>query len=200
MTLPTSRSSSSPTRRPAPRRTVRPCRANGSASSATAAISAVSTSGVRARGSGWSSFGMSAANSSRRVGASAQSQAVMSSNRFRSVSTTRCATTVDTCRPAPARARRPRQDRVRFQIRNSSISPRRISRSDPSSGCWLVSHSANGSRSLTRLSTVLGRSTAERVWTYRNSARRMGSAITTSANCCSTVRPVGLRRGGASSM
>ena len=55
--LPSSRSSSSPTRSPAACSTVKPPRANGSLRRATAFITAASTSGDNARGSGWSSLG-----------------------------------------------------------------------------------------------------------------------------------------------
>src|SRR4051794_31341787 len=62
-----------------------PTRAKRSSRPPTAAMTAASTSGGRARGndSGWR--GMSVSNSSRRRGASAQPQAVMSSRKPRTV-------------------------------------------------------------------------------------------------------------------
>ena len=60
---------------------------------------------------------MSAAKTSRLVGASAQSQAAMSSSMFRTLSTVDCATAGPIGR---ARALRPRQVLVRFQVRNAS--------------------------------------------------------------------------------
>jgi hypothetical protein len=78
---------------------------------------AASTSGGSALGSGWSSLGTSAANTSRLVGASAQPQAAMSSSKLRRLSTADCATAAEMVRPCPAATRRPRQGRVRFQAR-----------------------------------------------------------------------------------
>ena len=74
-------------------------------------------SGGSARGSGWSSLGTSAANTSRRDGASAQPQAAMSSSMLRKLSTADWATAAEMVRPFPAAARWPRHGRVRFQVR-----------------------------------------------------------------------------------
>ena len=81
-----------PSRMPVPRRMVSPVRANGSASSAIAAIRSRSASGGSARGSGLSSRGMSVGNSSRPVGRSAHPQKARSSKKQRRSMTVRLLT------------------------------------------------------------------------------------------------------------
>jgi len=71
-------------------------RAKGSWRRLTAIMRAVSLSGASARGSGRGRRGTSEANTSRRAGRSAHPQRVMSSRKFRRVSTEPCTTDADT--------------------------------------------------------------------------------------------------------
>ena len=126
-------------RSPVPRRIVNPTRANRSSSSATADISAVSTSGARARGSSVGCLGMSLVNISCRAGAWGHPQAVMSSRNPRTLIAAWAATNGPTGRSPWL----PRQVRVAVQARNASTWRRSSLSIDASSGNSVVRNSPN---------------------------------------------------------